>query len=545
MKDICSISYIALLSVGLAPVSAAFAQTPSIISVVPTANARAVARTGSITVTFSQPLTAASAASLKVFSQQRGGLRTAATSPAVVSGSTLSFAPASAPFTPGETIYYTVTTAAASSGGNLAQARVGQFTTAVGGAGRGTFLAGSDPNVGDYPLGGVLGDVDGDGDLDLLTVSVLLNTVSVRLNSGSGIFSGNQEIPVGFSPNGLVLGDVDGDGDLDLLTGNYTTSSTSGTVSVRLNNGSGIFSGNQEVLVSPNPGSVVVGDIDGDGDLDLLTANQSALNTVSVRLNNGSGTFGGSQNVAIAGNPVNLVVGDVDGDGDLDLLATSNNTGTVSVRLNNGSGTFAGTQDVGVGTNPTGLALGDIDGDDDLDLLNVSVGAGPRGIALSDLDSDGDLDLVVVGVTTPGVMSIRLNNGSGTFSGGYDSSIGNNMRGVVLGDVDGDGDLDLLAVSNTSPGVVSVRLNGGTNLASNSANPARSFTAFPNPSRTTASFSGTTSYAPVTLFDALGRTVLTTVADATGLARVSLPDGLPAGLYLASSAGHICRLVVE
>lgn len=74
----------------------------------------------------------------------------------------------------------------------------------------------------------------GDGDLDLLTANYDDNTVSVRLNNGSGSFSGTIEVAVGTYPYDVVTADVDGDGDLDLLTANYFNN----TVSVRLNNGS-------------------------------------------------------------------------------------------------------------------------------------------------------------------------------------------------------------------------------------------------------------------------------------------------------------------
>src|SRR5207244_1171623 len=104
---------------------------------------------------------------------------------------------------------------------------------------------------------------------------------SVRLNNGSGSFSGSQEVNVGLRPIGLVLGDIDSDGDLDLLTAN---SASNGTVSVRLNNSAGTFSGTTEVLVANTPHAVALGDVDADGDLDLLAAN-TGTGSVSVRLN--------------------------------------------------------------------------------------------------------------------------------------------------------------------------------------------------------------------------------------------------------------------
>jgi hypothetical protein len=198
----------------LAPMATVRAQAPVITSIVPMANARA-ARNSPVTVSFNQPLTAASAEALKVFSSQRGGLRTRGATPAAVNGSALSFAPTAYPYMPGETVHYTVTTAAAGTSGTLPHGRVGQFTAAVGGTGGGNFGGGSTISVGNRPKCAVLGDMDGDGDLDLIASNGNNNNVSVRLNNGSGLFSGTQDVAVGSLPLGLALGDVDGDGDLD------------------------------------------------------------------------------------------------------------------------------------------------------------------------------------------------------------------------------------------------------------------------------------------------------------------------------------------
>ena len=127
--------------------------------------------------------------------------------------------------------------------------------------------------------------------------------------------------------------------------------------------GPGTFSGGSEVFVSQqNPEQVVLGDVDGDGDLDLLTANAGTTaqpgNTVSVRLNNGSGTFSGGSNVTVGLSPNSLALGDVDGDGDLDLLAANLAPNTVSVRLNDGSGAFSSGSNVAVGNGPCRVAAG-------------------------------------------------------------------------------------------------------------------------------------------------------------------------------------------
>ncbi|MDO7875678.1 FG-GAP-like repeat-containing protein [Hymenobacter sp. ASUV-10] len=451
----------------------------------PAANALTAPLTNSaVAVTFTEPVTAASAASIGVFSAQAGG-RKAGT--VTTSGSTARFAAtASTPrtnFRPGELVSVTVPATVQSAGGLAVQKKVYQFTTAVGGTGRGNFLPpATNPElaVGGYPQSVAVGDVDGDGDLDLLTANSGDNSVSVRLNNGSGSFSGAAAPAVGTNPVHVVVGDVDGDGDLDFVTANFNGS----TASVRLNNGSGSFGGGSDVGVRSNPHSVALGDVDGDGDLDLLTAN-SGDNSVSVRLNNGSGSFSGGTDVGVDQFPTGVAMGDVDGDGDLDFVTANYNGNTVSIRLNNGSGAFSGGSNPAVGSRPRSVALGDVDGDGDLDMLaansdnntvsvrlnngsgtfgsgsNPAVDNSPQSVAVGDVDGDGDLDLLTANYNG-NTVSVRLNNGSGAFSGGSDPAVGSPSVAwpcsVVLGDVDGDGNLDLLT-ANYGTGTVSVRLN--------------------------------------------------------------------------------------
>ncbi|GAB2853634.1 hypothetical protein GCM10027044_11510 [Hymenobacter ruber] len=581
----------------LAPAGAALAQAPVITSVIPMTNAVAAARSGPVTVNFNQPLTAASAGALKVFSSQRGGLRTRGTTPAVVSGSTLSFTPSAYDFRPGETVQYTVTTAAASSGGALARGRVVQFTTAVGGTGTGgSFsLPATNPEVptNDYPGTVVLGDMDGDSDLDFVATcqgsTVNPGSVRVYFNNGRGEFTSGPDVAVGRIYYNTKLGDLDGDGDLDLLI-----VSDSGMVSVRLNSGNGTFvvPGNTpEVAVANNAGGTVVGDVDGDGDLDVLISNG---NNASVRLNNGAGVFtvpATNPDVAFI-SPGNLTLGDVDGDGDLDLL-TINYNGSVapaslSVRLNDGQGSFTASPlipDLALTYYPpSSLVLGDVDGDGDLDafmaiqaggwavlclndgqghfsvsgsLNGIETGYYPGSVALGDMDGDGDLDLIITrqisGVGYPtarnGVVAIRFNNGQGDFTTmpiNANFSTGRFSSSTALGDIDGDGDLDFV-VSNYEGFSVSVRLNGGSGPLATTAGHlnAPALALFPNPAHGAATLTGAAPNAPLAVLDALGRVLLTATANAAGMARLALPEGLPAGVYLVRSGGQVRRLAVE
>ncbi|NML67910.1 hypothetical protein HHL22_22140 [Hymenobacter sp. RP-2-7] len=448
-------------------------------AVTPAANAAAAGRTDPLRLRFSQPLTPAAPAALHVFSSQRGGRRTHAT-PASGREHTLTFTPSAYPFQPGETIRYTVTTAAASASEHLARPLVGQFTTAVSCTSAGVFEAGTQVAVGRYPDGLALGDVDGDGDLDVLNTqfSAISNTVSVRLNDGTGQCSGTQSVAVGNAPKRVVLGDVDGDGDLDLLTANQGSSS----VSVRFNDGRGQFSGGSDLGVDYYPTRVTLGDLDGDGDLDLLVATGSGW--LNVRLNDGAGGFRPGPSVRASGSTTDATLGDVDGDGDLDVVASNFVSNAVSVRLNDGAGSFSGTLEVPTGAEPQALALGDVDGDGDLDLVVTSgstskayiqlntgrgsftagavvpVGVGPYTLALGDVDGDGDLDLLTGNIY--GYVSLGRNQGGGNFLNpdgrSYFVTDFVNTTDLALGDMDGDGDLDLV----TSGFAVGIRLNGGT-----------------------------------------------------------------------------------
>jgi hypothetical protein len=269
----------------------------------------------------------------------------------------------------------------------------------------------------------------------------------------------------------MALGDVDGDGDLDLVTAMYIISQQA---TLRLNDGAGNFSGGQTIATGNGVTRVLLEDMDGDGDLDLVTVN-FVDGSVSVRRNNGAGVFGGGSDtsVGLTETVFAAVVGDVDNDGDLDLVTT------YGVRLNDGSGNFGSNQQPGLKLQGV---LGDIDNDGDLDLvgnnsirLNNGSGnfgsiqqPGVTGSLLGDVDGDGDLDIVAINLSTRST-SIRLNNGAGVFSlvaqviPGAVAEIGGSLRdlGMALGDVDGDGDLDLFTV-NDSRNTVSVRLNQDT-----------------------------------------------------------------------------------
>ncbi|HEX8658969.1 MAG TPA: FG-GAP-like repeat-containing protein [Hymenobacter sp.] len=542
-----------------------------------------------VAVTFSEPVTDAG---LYIYSALAGGRKQGTVT---TNGSTVSFAATPGtprtPFQAGETVQVTVPATAHNANNLLTTKRVFQFSAAVGGTGRGTFLAGSNPSVAASSRAITTGDVDGDGDLDLLTGNVAGNTVSLLLNNGTGAFGTATSIAVGTGTTDLALADVDGDGDLDLLASNYT----SNTVSVRLNNGSGTFSSTQDVAIPSNtaPDQLALGDVDGDGDLDLLVGTGLNLTaSVTLRLNGGdasgsnTGVYSGGQSIAVSSESRGVALADVDGDGDLDVLAASVSNGFVQVRLNGGdatgsnTGVFSGSGFVGVGDTPASIATGDLDGDGDLDLLtanfgshnvsvrfnngtgdfinsttnvNVAVGSGPYNIALADVDADGDLDLLTAnaGFGTDGnSVSVRLNGGNatgsntGVFSNGSTVAVGVSPRALTVGDFDGDGDLDF-ATPDGSIGQVSVRLNGGTTLASTSAGAKPTFDVYPNPANRFANVIGLPAGQPLELLDAVGRIIGKFKADASGKAVLTWPVSVASGVYMLRAGPQVQRLTIE
>jgi VCBS repeat-containing protein len=159
--------------------------------------------------------------------------------------------------------------------------------------------------------------------------------VSVLLGNGNGTFQSAVNFGVGSIPLLVKVGDLNGDGRLDLVTSNLV----SNDVSVLLGNGDGTFQSAVNFAVDNRPVSVAVADVNGDGRLDLVTANQgSGGSTVTVLRGNGNGTFQSAVNFAIPANPTSLAVADVNGDGRPDLVMSSYyDTNNVSVMLGNGN----------------------------------------------------------------------------------------------------------------------------------------------------------------------------------------------------------------
>ena len=288
------------------------------------------------------------------------------------------------------------------------------------------------PASNDNGLSTVLGDIDGDGDLDLVvgTKGYLIGAQNrLYLNNGNGGF---VDVTASHLPStldrssALALGDVDGDGDLDLVVGNGDYGAGSQN-RLYLNNGNGVFT---DVTASHMPiaidstDSVALGDVDGDGDQDLVVGNWGQNR---LYLNSG-GTFSDATatNLPIDTDYTDSVaLGDVDGDGDLDLVCGNSYDHQDRLYLNDGAGGYtdvSATAMPALGFPTSSLALGDVDGDGDLDIMTATE-------AFQTPICNWD--------------RLLINDGSGGFTWTARlPPIHRCSTAVALGDVDGDGDLD-------------------------------------------------------------------------------------------------------
>ena len=246
--------------------------------------------------------------------------------------------------------------------GVLLLALAGGVPAAVGQS----FGSRTDYPAGSHPASAALGDVNGDGLLDLVTLSQANNAASVRLNTGAGAFGPFTDYFTGNSPRSAVLGDVNGDGLLDLVTANDSGSS----LSVLLGVGAGTFGPKADYPTGVAPIGAALGDVNGDGRLDVVTANFT--NTVSVLLNAGAGAFAPPADFATGATPVGVALGDVNGDGRLDVVTANFGVNTVSVVLNAGAGAFGPKTDYPTGARSAGVALGDVNGDGRPDLVTAN-----------------------------------------------------------------------------------------------------------------------------------------------------------------------------
>ena len=315
------------------------------------------------------------------------------------------------------------------------------------------------------PFSVAVGDLNGDGKPDIVAANTSPGTVGVLLGNGDGTFAAHVDYGCGKKPFAVALGDLDGDRNLDIVTANHD----SNTVSVLFGRGDGTFASKRDTPTGDGPKTVVVGDLNNDGRLDVVTVNELA-NTVSVLLGGGDGSFTAEQDIALGAALSSTLgaaaLGDLDGDGKLDIVVAA---GEVSVLLGTGRGTFGKVASYPTaGGNAAAVALGDLNGDGKLDVLAtgydsmaVFLGQGdgtlaarrdfesasrPSMAVIADMNADGRMDVAMpFGTSYSRTAGVLLGNGDGTFDGRHvGSAADNDPVALAVGDVNRDGRTDFV-----------------------------------------------------------------------------------------------------
>ena len=364
-----------------------------------------------------------------------------------------------------------------------------------------------------------IADIDGDGKPDMVVVDRLTNTFSILRNTSTvGITTSSFAAKVDFTtdstPSSVAIGDLDGDGKLDIVITNqfknkiwvYRNTSTSGSITT-----SSFATGVSFISDTLSlPTSVAIGDLDGDGKPDLAVTN-SYSNTVSILKN--TSTAGSITNASFAKSvdfttglgPISVAIADIDGDGKPDLAVANFNAKTISIFRNTtttgtiSTSSFAAKVDFTAGTGPHCVTAGDLNSDGKMDLIvanqgsnTISVftntatsgtittsslaaqvvipsnGESPYYVSVGNIDGDTHPDILVSNQIGNKMVVIRNNYASGnisasSFAAGVTFATGNYPFSVAVADLDGDGKPDL-AVPNFGDNTVSVYWNALSNV---------------------------------------------------------------------------------
>ncbi len=298
------------------------------------------------------------------------------------------------------------------------------------------------------------------------------NTAFLLSFPGGGIFNAcsfGSPAQYGLSDfgSGLAVGDLDKDGNVDIVTTNYQAglvqvfrnTSVPGTINASS------FAPALDLTVGSHPLSVIVADVDGDGKLDIVASSFDS-NMISIFRNNSTtgslvaGSFDARVDLPSNNQPLNVAASDLDGDGKVDLAVSDNNSNTLSIWRNIGS--------------PGSISTASFD-------TRFTIGTQSAGFTIADLDMDGKPDLiggqsigtqigVLRNISTPGSLS------SASFQARQDFTVGPWIEFVDIGDVDRDGKPDIVA-SSWPGGNFSILRNTSTpgNINAGSFAPSVSF----------------------------------------------------------------------
>ena len=298
---------------------------------------------------------------------------------------------------------------------------------------------------GSTPCSVAVGDFNNDKRSDFVVTNLDTDNVDVFIGYGNSTFSVMSSYSTGSrsAPVSIVVGDFNNDGRLDLAVANSHTEN----IGVLFGYGDGTFS--NQITYSTGSGSqpyfLAIGDLNNDNQLDIAVANYGS-NSFSVLLGCGNGTFFSPLNYFIAdgSQPLSIAVSDFNDDNRLDIVVTSSGTDNVGVFFGyiDESFLFAPACPTGALSQPTSIAVGDFDHDTRLDVV----------VANNGIDN----------------IMILFGSGYGTFVSHTSYSTGKDSKpcGVAVGDFNNDSSLDIV-VANSGISSIGIFFNNGSEAFSN------------------------------------------------------------------------------
>ena len=381
------------------------------------------------------------------------------------------------------------------------------FSPSKGSIASNDFSSKQDFTSGTIPKSVTLGDVDGDGKLDLVVTNFNENTVSVFKNiSSSGTISASSfankiDFITGINPESVTISDVDRDGKPDLLITNNGSNSISvlRNTSTQGNISTNSFANKVDFTVDMKPHSITVADFNNDGKPDLAITNNTD-NNLSVLPNN---TISGEITTSSFGNKIDLIRGfttqiaaaDIDGDGYLDIVVLNSGNVSISIFRNTSASqssntiSFAPKTDISFYGAIPSFAIADFDNDGKPDIVvvnsydkyvnvrrntstsgNISFAnsneiwfteAAPSFVNVGDLDGDGKTDLVISNSINNNLSILRNNSTAGNISFANKVAIttGDSYSKIAINDIDGDGKPDIVTISPDNVSISVIRNN--------------------------------------------------------------------------------------
>ena len=320
-------------------------------------------------------------------------------------------------------------------------------------------------------------DMDGDGDMDIVSASYLDNTIAWYENNGASdpSFTAADIATDKDGAMSVFAADLDGDGDMDIVSASYNDD----TIAWYENNGAADPSFTAADIATSADGarSVFAADLDGDGDMDIVSASVND-DTIAWYKNNGAAdpSWTAADIATNADGAYSVFAADMDGDGDMDIVSASVNDDTIAWYENNGASNPSWTKAV-IATSadgPWSVYAADMDGDGDMDIVSASSyddtiawyennGASDpswtaadiatsadsaTSVYVADIDGDGDMD-IISSSQSDNTIAWYENNGAADPSWTA-SDIATSAAGAISvfgADMDGDGDMDIVSAS--------------------------------------------------------------------------------------------------